>query len=81
MLILSRKVGERIRIADDIELVVTAIQGDRIKIGIQAPTNIKVLRGELALHPPAACSRVIDAIHANHIGTCDWFSPRGVNSK
>lgn len=56
MLILSRKVGERIRIADDIELVVTAIQGDRIKIGIEAPKNIQVRRAELASHPPAACS-------------------------
>ena len=59
MLILTRKVGERIRIADEIELVVTAIQGDRIKIGIEAPTNIEVLRAELASHPPAACSRAV----------------------
>jgi carbon storage regulator len=57
MLILSRKVGERIRIADDIELVVTAINGDRIKIGIEAPKNIQVLRGELATHPRAASTR------------------------
>jgi carbon storage regulator len=51
MLILSRKVGERIRIADEIELVVTAIQGDRIKIGIEAPKTVQVLRAELASHP------------------------------
>jgi len=56
MLILTRKVGERIRIADDIELVVTAIKGDRIKIGIEAPKNIHVLRAELASHPAAARS-------------------------
>jgi carbon storage regulator CsrA len=56
MFILSRKVGERILIADDIELVVTAIQGDRIKIGIEAPKNIQVRRAELASHPPAAWS-------------------------
>jgi carbon storage regulator len=54
MLILTRKVGERIRIADEIELVVTAIQGDRIKIGIEAPRKIRVVRAELASHPPAA---------------------------
>lgn len=54
MLVLSRKVGERIRIAADIEVVVTAIQGDRIKIGIEAPKTIRVLRGELqACAPPA----------------------------
>ncbi len=47
MLMLSRKVGEKIRIADDITLVVTSIQGDRVKIGIDAPMSISVLRGEL----------------------------------
>ena len=46
MLVLSRKVGERIRIAADIVVVVTAIQGDRIKIGIEAPKSVRVLRGE-----------------------------------
>ena len=55
MLILTRKVGERIRIAADIEVVVTAIQGDRIKIGIEAPKTIRVLRGELQVSvPPVA---------------------------
>ena len=49
MLMLSRKVGERIRMADNIEVVVTAIQGDRIKFGIEAPKTIQVLRGELQL--------------------------------
>ena len=49
MLILSRKVGERIRIATEIEVVVVAIQGDRIKIGIEAPKSIRVLRGELQI--------------------------------
>ena len=49
MLVLSRKVGERIRIAGDIVVVVTAIQGDRIKIGIEAPKSVRVLRGELQI--------------------------------
>jgi carbon storage regulator len=51
MLVLSRKVGERIRIAADIVVVVTAIQGDRIKIGIEAPKSVRVLRGELRETP------------------------------
>jgi len=52
MLILSRKVGERIMIADDIMIVVKAIQGDRIKVGVQAPKLLRVLRGELLNTPP-----------------------------
>jgi carbon storage regulator len=51
MLILSRKVGERIRIADHIKLVVTAIESGRIKIGIEAPKTVQALRAELASHP------------------------------
>ena len=51
MLVLSRRVGERIRIAGDIVVVVTAIQGDRIKIGIEAPQSVRVLRGELRETP------------------------------
>jgi carbon storage regulator len=53
MLVLSRKVGERIRISGDIVVVVTAIQGDRIKIGIEAPKSVRVLRGELREIRPA----------------------------
>ena len=52
MLILSRKIGEQIRIAGDIVVVVKAIQGDRIRIGIEAPKTIRVLRGELQACPP-----------------------------
>lgn len=52
MLILSRKIGEQIRIAGDIVVVVTAIQGDRVKIGIEAPKTIRVLRGELQVCAP-----------------------------
>lgn len=51
MLVLSRKVGERIRIGADIVVVVTAMQGDRIKIGIEAPKSVRVRRGELRETP------------------------------
>ncbi len=54
MLVLSRKVGERISIAGNIVVVVTAIHGDRIKIGIEAPKSVRVLRGELRETPRSA---------------------------
>ena len=47
MLILSRKPGERIRIADDIVIVVKEIKGNRVSIGVEAPKSVCVLRGEL----------------------------------
>ncbi|GIN19618.1 MAG TPA: carbon storage regulator [Bacillus bacterium] len=49
MLILSRKKGEAIQIGTDIEISVTAIQGDQVKIGINAPKNVEVHRKELWL--------------------------------
>lgn len=47
MLILSRKAGESFMIGTDIEVKVTEIVGDKVKIGIDAPDNVKVYRKEL----------------------------------
>ena len=47
MLILSRKVDERIMIGDEIEVAVVEIRGDQVKIGIVAPGSVKVYRREL----------------------------------
>lgn len=47
MLILSRKTSQRIRIGDDVEIVVLAIDGDQVKLGVEAPRRVLVLRAEL----------------------------------
>lgn len=47
MLVLSRKVGETIWVGDDVEIVITEIKGDQIKLGIQAPKSVEIVRGEL----------------------------------
>ncbi|WP_368293957.1 carbon storage regulator CsrA [Dehalobacter sp. TBBPA1] len=47
MLVLSRKINERIMIGDDIEIVVVAVVGDQVRIGIEAPKDIKILRSEV----------------------------------
>ena len=51
MLILSRKVGEAIRVATDIVIVVREVNGERVKIGIEAPKLVRVLRRELLGKP------------------------------
>ncbi|MEX2188619.1 MAG: carbon storage regulator [Pirellulales bacterium] len=48
MLVLSRKVGERILIGDDIAITVVRIGQGGVRIGIDAPTNLVVVRDELA---------------------------------
>ncbi|MCX7823216.1 MAG: carbon storage regulator CsrA [Syntrophobacterales bacterium] len=47
MLVLSRKTGEAIRIGDEIEIIVTEISPNRVKIGIRSPKNIPIYREEL----------------------------------
>jgi len=47
MLVLTRKVGESIRIGDDIEVIVTSIEQNKVKIGIRSPRHIPVYREEL----------------------------------
>jgi carbon storage regulator len=48
MLILSRNIGEVVRIGDDIEVTVLAINGHQVRIGINAPREIVVDREEVA---------------------------------
>lgn len=47
MLVLSRKVGETIWIGEDVEIFISEVKGEQVKIGIRAPRNIEVVRGEL----------------------------------
>ena len=62
MLVLSRKVGESIKLADDIEITVLAVDSQRVRLGIRAPRHIDVRRSmpeidmvednrEAAMHP------------------------------
>ena len=47
MLVLSRKVGEAIAIGTDVTIEVIAVDGDRVRIGITAPEEVRVFRKEL----------------------------------
>lgn len=47
MLVLSRHIDESIMIGDDVELTVVDIRGDKVRIGITAPSNVAVHRKEV----------------------------------
>ncbi len=53
MLVITRKHNETIRIADDIEVIVIEIVGNRARLGITAPHDVPIRRGELVQSPPA----------------------------
>ncbi len=47
MLVVTRKPTESITIADNIEVTVLEVTKDKVKIGINAPKDVKILRGEV----------------------------------
>ena len=47
MLVLTRRIGESIIIGHNIKVMVTDIQGNQVRLGIEAPTEIPVHRGEI----------------------------------
>jgi carbon storage regulator len=54
VLVLSRKIGEKVVIGDEIVLVVKRILGQRVTFGIDAPENVRIVRGELPRFDNAA---------------------------
>ena len=67
MLILARRIGESIIVADQIEISVIDIKGDQVKLGITAPPQVKVYRREvyaaIQAENRAAASASPDALH------------------
>jgi len=61
MLVLSRKVGQEIVVGDNIRLVVNRIMGNRVTLGISAPNDVSILRGELEVILPEASDTEIAA--------------------
>ena len=47
MLALTRKTGESIILDDEIEIIVVEVKGDQVRLGIQAPKSVKILRKEI----------------------------------
>ena len=54
MLVLSRKEGEKLVIGDNITIVVSRVAGNRVTLGIEAPSDVRIIRGELKAQNRAA---------------------------
>lgn len=54
MLVLSRRERQRIRLGDSIVVTVVRVSGDKVRLGIEAPADLLVLRDELEAHPRPA---------------------------
>ncbi|ALA70069.1 carbon storage regulator [Geobacillus stearothermophilus 10] len=65
MLVLTRKIKEAIQIGDDIEITVLAIQGDQVKLGINAPKQIDIHRKEVYLAIQAENNAASEASEAS----------------
>jgi carbon storage regulator len=47
MLVLSRREGERIKLGDDVVITIVRVTGDKVRLGIEAPCGLLILRDEL----------------------------------
>jgi carbon storage regulator len=61
MLVLSRKESERIRLGDSIVVTIVRVSGDKVRLGIEAPPDVLVLRDELKPHAAAGEPEVGEA--------------------
>lgn len=61
MLILSRRVGESIQIADNITVVVLGVKGNQVRLGVEAPKGVAVDRTEIAERKAAGVPRPVAA--------------------
>ena len=65
MLVLAREIGEGFKIGDEITVTVLAVRGGYVRLGISAPREVLVLRGELQERGmPAQAAEPADDDHA-----------------
>ena len=63
MLVLSRRENERIRLGDSIVVTVVRLSGDKVRLGIEAPADVVVLRDELqTLAPPGQAESTLKEV-------------------
>ena len=80
MLVLTRKLQEQISIGQDITITILRVKGNTVRIGIDAPDNVRVLRGELPRHEnplPETPRCDSSTTTVREIRTTPEFAPKG----
>jgi carbon storage regulator len=67
MLVLGRKINESIVIGDEIVITLLAVEGDRVKIGIEAPSHVRILRQELYKQVKEANLQAVSLSHETNV--------------
>ena len=60
MLVLSRRERERVRLGESIVVTIVRVSGDKVRLGIEAPPDVLVLRDELQAELPSAGTLEVD---------------------
>ena len=72
MLVLSRKLKDTIRIPDlDVTITILGVRGKTVRVGIEAPEQIKVLRGELEREFDLPLEAVYQETYSPKIDSCE----------
>ena len=64
MLVLTRRIGERLFIGDDIKITMLEVHGNQVRIGIEAPQSVHVVREEIADRPYVKATATKDVFSA-----------------
>ncbi len=78
MLVLSRKVGEKLVINNNITVVVSRVSGNRVTLAVEAPQDVRIVRGELEapqVQTPEASQR-LSGLNAKPRRNCTGLVPR-----
>jgi len=70
MLVLSRKLNESIVVDGDIRITIVGIRGNHVRIGIEAPDSVRIIREELQARdggPAPVKQRVREVVHCGHL--------------
>jgi carbon storage regulator len=71
MLVLSRKESQRIRLGDSIVVTIVKISGDKVRVGIEAPSDVLVLRDELEVRTVAASAAPVSDAPSVKVSVAD----------